>query len=195
MQTTDEIPDEEKKKIIKLWRKPGFPGAFTGLTNFRTCLALNENIHISRNRLFHIMQEDPDFILETKQKRKQILRRHFITHGFGNVFQADIAEMPTVGKFKAFLCCVDLFSRRIFCVLLKSKAAKEVRQAFKKIFKTAGIRPQQIETDRGSEFVGNKTFFHNEKIFYKIKVGKNKAAFAEHAIKVGGSIFVKHYLS
>ena len=184
MHEEDDIPDETKKKIRELWRKPGFPGAFTGLSNFRATLALDKNIHLSRIKLFHIMQDDEDFILETKRKRKQIPRRPLVVHGVASVWQADIGEMFTFNKFKSFLCCVDFFSRRIFCHLLETKSAKEVRLAFKKIFKEAGMRPQTLETDRGTEFLANRNFFRNHQIFHKIKIGKNKAAFAEHAIQV-----------
>ena len=180
----DDIPDEKKKEIRDLWRTPGFSGAFSGLTNFRTTLALNKNIHISRIKLFQIMQHDEDFILETKKKRKQIPRRPLTIHGFGNTWQADIAEMFPFEGYNSFLCCVDLFSRRIFCEVLKGKSAEEVKKAFKKTFQEAGVRPEKLETDRGSEFLGNRRFFRNQQIFFKIKVGKNKAAFAEHAIQV-----------
>lgn len=135
------------------------------------------------------MQDDQDFILETKRKQKEIPRRKLVIHGTGVLWQSDIAEMNEFDNFRSFLCCVDLFSRRIFCHKLKTKTAKEVRQAFRAIFKEAGLRPEKIETDRGSEFMGNRSFFKEQQIFFKIKVGRNKAAFAEHAIQV------RHFLS
>ena len=174
-----------KKRLIRsLWRKPGFPGAFTGLSTFRASLALDKNIHVSRTNLFHIMQRDNDFILETKRRRKKIPRRKLIVHGFATIWQSDIAEMPAYGEYNSFLCCIDLFSRNIYCRSLKSKQAKDVKEAFLDIFREVKVTPQQLETDRGSEFLGNRRFFAKQQIFYKIKVGKNKASFAEHAIQV-----------
>ncbi len=178
------ISEETKEQILSLWRKPGFPGAFTGLATFRTALALNKDIHLSKSQLFNIMKNDEDFVLETKRRRKQFPRRKLVIHGFGSVWQSDIAEMPLINDYIGFLCCIDLFSRNIYCKSLKSKEAKAVKVAFQEIFKQAGIKPQQLETDRGSEFLGNRSFFLKQQFFFKIKVGKNKASFAEHAIQV-----------
>ncbi len=81
----EEIPDETKKQILKLWRTPSFAGSFTGLATFQSLLALDKNIHISRTRLFQIMQRDEDFVLETKKRRKTFPRRKMIVHGFGKL--------------------------------------------------------------------------------------------------------------
>ncbi len=170
--------------IRALWRNPNFSGSFTGLSNFATALATEKKIHISRTRLFGIMEQDQDFILETKRKRKRFPRRKLTVHGFSTVWQSDIADMFEHNGYKAFLCCIDLFSRNIYCELLTSKRAEEVQQKFKKIFKKVNTKPDTLESDRGSEFVGSKSFFKKQNIFFKYKVGRNKASFAEYAIQV-----------
>ena len=81
-----------------------------------------------------------------------------------------------------FLLCIDVFSHQIFCEPLKTKKASEVRSAFKKIFIRAAIRPEKLETDQGKEFQANSKFFRSQKIFFKFKIGRNKASFAEYAI-------------
>ncbi len=189
MAEEDRIPDERiseklQEKNRKLWRTPNFPGAFTGLTTFRAALALNKSIHVNRTDLFHIMRSDEDFILETKRRRKVFKRRKLFVHGFSSIWQADLAEMGEVRSYKYFLCCIDLFSRNIYCESLKNKTGKDVRKAMTLIFKRAGITPRQIETDRGGEFMSNSTFFKQKHIYFKTKVGRNKAAFAEYAIQV-----------
>ncbi len=178
------ISEGLKEKIRKLWRTPSFHGSFTGLTNFHIALK-EKNIYLSKERLFHIMSEDQDFILETKKRRKKLIRRKMIVHGFGRLWQADIGEMvPTDDGYKSFLCCVDIFSRNIYCRPLKSKTAANVQKKFSEIFAEVYLKPEKIETDRGMEFVGSKAFFKKQKIFFKTKTGANKAAFAEHAIQV-----------
>ncbi len=87
---------------------------------------------------------------------------------------------------------MDIFSRNIYCRSLSSKRANEIKVTFRKIFKEAGIKPEKIESDRGSEFLGNQSFFKTEKIYFKTKVGANKASFAEHAIQV--SILLRAYV-
>ncbi len=176
--------EKEKKKILALWRTPSFPGSFSGLANFRTSLATIKDIHLSNTELFNIMKQDKNFILETKKRRKRFKRRKLVVHGFAKVWQADIGEMFPYNKIGSFLCCVDLFSRNIYCRTLRSKKSTEVQKKFLEIFKTVGMKPLKLETDRGSEFQGSKSFFLKEKIVYKVKVGANKASFAEHGIQV-----------
>ncbi len=137
------------------------------------------------------MEGDEDFILETKRRRKRFKRRKLVVHGFASVWQSDLAEMPEFNSYVGFLCCIDLFSRNIYCEALKSKKAEQVKENFKQIFSRVGMKPNSIETDRGSEFIGNKAFFRKEKIYLSFKVGRNKASFAEHAIQVGYTFFMK----
>ena len=172
------------EEIRKLWRTKTFPGAFSGLANFKVALATNKNIQISSKQLFSIMKTDEDFILETKRRRKRFNRRKLIVHGFATVWQSDVGIMPEFNSYVAFLCCIDLFSRNIYCAALKTKTAEEVQKKFKEIFSRVGFKPNKLETDRGSEYVGSKDFFQKEEIYLTFKVGRNKASFAEHAIQV-----------
>ncbi len=182
--TTTTLSNTEKDYIRSLWRDPNFSAAFSGLTNFQIALHSIKGIDISRSDLFKVMQTDQDFILETKKRLKKFERRHLVVHGFANIWQADVADMPPFREFKGFLLCIDLFSRNIYCRLLKTKKVKEVRQKFVQIFQEVGIKPQKLETDRGPEFMGGKSFFASKKILLKPKVGQNKASFAEHGIQV-----------
>ncbi len=172
------------EEIHNLWRNPKFSGAFSGIRTFKSCLALEKNINIPEKKLFDIMRKDPDFVLEMKKIRKTFVRRPLRLHGVGLLWQADLAIMPEQENFIGFLLCVDLFSRKIFCESLLSKDAKSVRIAFQKIFKRADLFPEKLETDQGKEFVGNKKYFKQKKIFFKIKTGRHKAAFAEKAIQI-----------
>jgi hypothetical protein len=71
-----------------------------------------------------------------------------------------------------------VFSRKIWCEVIKNKTAKNIQQAFDQIFKNAGTVPSVLETDRGSEYVGSADYFKNKKIVHRYKRGSNKAAFA-----------------
>ncbi len=177
------MADEYSEAAIRaLWRNPKFSGSFSGLSNFSNALRVEKNIKIPRAKLLNIMQKDDDFLLETKVHRKDIPRRQMKVHGVGILWQADLAEMFHMANKTGFLLCIDVFSRAIFCSTLKNKSAEEVRKAFRVIFRQAGLKPEKLETDQGSEFRGNRRFFDEEKIFFKVKIGRNKASFAEYGI-------------
>ncbi len=170
------------EKLIELWKNPKFSGSYSGITNFHAALAVEKNIHVPIHKLFTILRKDPDILLETKKKLKKIPRRPMKVHGVGVLWQCDLAEMHEVDEKKYFLLCIDIYSHNLYCEPLKTKSALEVRKAFKKIFKEAKLKPEKIESDQGGEFKGNTHFFKKEKVFLKIKIGRNKASFAEYAI-------------
>ena len=169
-----------KNKIVKLWKTPTFSGSSTGLSTFQDALK-EKGINISYNKLYAIMREVPDYITSTRPVRRYP-RRTMKVHGFCDLWQADLAEMPLDEEFKYFLLCIDIFSRKIFCRKLKTKTSLEVRQAFDDIFREVKTVCSKLETDQGTEFKGNKKYFKEKKIFFRIKTGLNKASFAEHAI-------------
>ncbi len=171
-------------EIRELWRDPSFSGSFAGVRNFQATLALEKGVHKDITTLFHILRQDPDFVVEMKRERKTFPRRSIMVHGVGRLWQADLAILFSFEGFIGFLLCVDVFSRAIFCEKIKNKDAKTIRLAFEKIFKEAGLKPDKLESDRGAEFVGNKDFFKKNKIFFKIKTGRHKAAFAEKGIQI-----------
>lgn len=94
----------------------------------------------------------------------------------------DIAYMFPFNKYLYFLLLVDCFSLKIFVRPLKSKSSKEVGRAFEEIFQEFNAPIHVLETDRGSEFIGCKKLFKDNKIFFKTKFGRNKAGIAEWAI-------------
>ena len=71
-----------------------------------------------------------------------------------------------------------MFSHKIWAELLKTKSSAEVGKAFDKIFEDANVTPEKLEVDQGSEFKGLKPYFKRKKIYYKIKIGAQKASFA-----------------
>jgi hypothetical protein len=175
------ITDE---KILKLWRDPRFSGSYRGVKSFQILLKTDLNIDVSEKRLYSILRKDPIYLIHTKPKRK-IERRHYDLHNYGELVQADIAQMFEYNSYKYFLLLIDCFSSKIFVKCLKSKNSEEVANAFSTIFKEFGAQIHILETDRGKEFLGaSKKLFKREKIFYKQKYGKNKANFAENGIHI-----------
>ncbi len=140
-----------EKKILELWRDPNFSGAYSGLANFQTCLEHEKNIKISRNDLLQILKRDRDYVLEMRKVPKIVSRRKMNIHGYGQLFQSDVAFLFEHNNFIGFLLCIDIYSRRIFCQKIKSKSKEEIQKAFKKIFDEAGVRPEKLETDQVSE--------------------------------------------
>ena len=94
----------------------------------------------------------------------------------------DLAFMFASMGYKYFLLLIDVFSRHIYCEPLKRKTAPQVGIAIEKILAKMHAPNQKIQTDQGTEFIGNKALFKKYKIRFTTKHLTNKASFSEQAI-------------
>ena len=170
------------KKILELWRDPNFSGSYRGIKTFQLLLKTDLNIDVSENRLYKVIKNDPIFIIHQRPQRK-IERRSYDVNNYGELVQADIAYMFNYDNYKYFLLLIDCFSSKIFTVPLKTRDSDTVAKAFREIFEEFQGTIYELQTDRGKEFLGpSKKLFKEKEIYATIKLGKNKANFAEHGI-------------
>lgn len=172
------LSDEE---ILDIYKDEKFPGSFSGLRTFQQFLLTDKNEHISIKRLRDILKTQIFFITSQRQIKK-FPRRHYYVQSFGEIFQADLAEMYECEGFHFFLLVIDVFSNHMWTVPLKNKAKETVKLGFQLIFDEIGNLPTKISTDQGKEFISLKSFFAEKGILLTLKTGKNKANFSEYGI-------------
>jgi tRNA(Met) C34 N-acetyltransferase TmcA len=76
-------------------------------------------------------------------------RRQISVNNYGELVQADLAQMYTYDNYKYFLLLVDAFSSKVLVRPLKSKTSIEVKNAFEDIFDEFQATIYVLETDRG----------------------------------------------
>lgn len=167
--------------ILNLWKDPNFAGSYSGIRTFHILLKTDLNQDIPEKRLFSILKQEPTYLIHLKPKRR-FQRRAYDVRRYGELIQGDIAYMFEFDQFKYFLTIIDVYSRKIYALPLKSKQSTEVESALDIIFKQFDVPIDKFETDQGSEFIGCKNFFKKQHIFFKYKFGQNKSNFAEHSI-------------
>ena len=90
-----------------------------------------------------------------KPARRKFPNRATLTSHCGAQWQADLNDMITYSRVNKGNCyiltVIDVFSRYAWAQPLKTKSAKDIVQAFDKIFKSA-TPPYYLQTDRGKEF-------------------------------------------
>ena len=172
------LSDEE---LLELYRDKTFPGAYSGGRNFKIFLKTEKGEDIPLTRIYRVLKTLPSYIISQRRKRR-FPRRSYDVAGYGILVQADLAFMFEKDGFNSFLTVVDVFSRKIFIELLKSKKASDVQKAFENIYKEFGAPISEISTDQGKEFVALRNFFEQQDTRLTFKYGANKANFAEHAI-------------
>ena len=171
------------EQILQLYKDPNFVASFTGVRNFRNFLFTEKGEHVPEKRIYSILKKDPNYIIHMKPARKYETRSYDI-QSFGELVQADLAEMFEYDGYKYILVVIDVFSKHIFAEPLKDKTAKTVGESLEKIFQQFQSPITKLETDQGKEFIGNRDLFKKNKIIFKTKHLVNKASFAEGAIRL-----------
>lgn len=170
-------------QILALYRNPKFSGSFAGVKTFQDALWVEKNENIPQKRLYGILKNYPLYIQHMKTVTK-FPQRHYQCTSYGQIVEADLAEMPEFQGYNYILVVVDVFSKHLYAEPMKTKTASETRNGFKKIFAEFGSAIIKLQTDQGKEFTGNRTFFKEQHIYFHTKVGRNKASFAEASIRL-----------
>ena len=91
-----------------------------------------------------------------KPVRRHFKRRCVVVGGPNQQWQADLVDMS---RLKAandgttfLLTVIDVFSKRAWCIPLKSKSAASLVAAFRRLLNDVN-RPTTLQTDKGSEFL------------------------------------------
>lgn len=118
----------------------------------------------------------------TKRVVRKFPRRKVITYGKNDVWAGDLVDMgewvDDNDGYRYMLNVIDVFTRYAWSVPLKTKGAKEVLNAFKKILSDSKEKPSRFWTDNGSEFYNKElmAFLKKERISLYSTYGDNKAA-------------------
>ncbi|KMQ83116.1 hypothetical protein RF55_20884 [Lasius niger] len=88
--------------------------------------------------------------------RKNIPRRCVIVRGYDDLWQADVVEMRPYARFNEnhnyILTVIDVLSKYVWAVPLKSKSGNEMSETISKIIRDDKRCPKNFQTDRGKEF-------------------------------------------
>ena len=115
-----------------------------------------------------------------------------------NIWGVDLADMQSLSKknkgIKYLLCNIDLYSKYAFVVPLKDKKGISIVNAFKKIIKQSGRKPNKIWVDQRGEFYNNdfqKWFLSNNIIVYST-YNEGKSVVVERFIRALKNKLYKH---
>lgn len=140
------LSDDE---LLQLWQNETFAGSFSGARTFRMFLKTDKNIDVPISKIYSLLKQLPLYVMNQKRIRK-FPRRKYVVTSFGQVCQADLAEMAPFNKFRYFLLLVDLFSRHLYVEPLRRKTGPIVKKAFEKIFEEMKSPIIKLETDQAS---------------------------------------------
>ena len=138
------------------------------------------------------------YTLHRSLKRK-FPRNRVIVAGIDSQWDADLMDMTQLAKFnegyKYVLICIDILSKFVWVIALKSKQSKEVLKAFQNIF-AQGRKPNSLRTDQGREFLNKMVseLFKQEGIHHFVTENTEiKANIAERVIRTLKSRMFKYF--
>lgn len=124
-----------------------------------------------------------------KPIRVNFERRRYEIRSISDVLQLDIADMGLLRNenrgYTYFLLAVNPFTKMIYGEILRTKGAREVVEATKRILERTGIRFERIMTDRGTEFLNalfRREIVNANNIHHYVTHSPKKCVHVERAI-------------
>lgn len=162
----------------KIYYDPRNPGSFSSIAN----LARAGNFSTKDARNWLLTQ---DTYTLHRAARKRFPRNKYYVDNIDDLWQADLCDMRTLSSHNDntnyLMTVIDAFSRYAWVRALKTKHNASIKAAFQDILDT-GRKCVNLETDKGSEFVGKGLvpFFAANKInFFTTKNPDVKASLVE----------------
>ena len=125
--------------------------------------------------------------------------RPVIVHDIDEQWQMDLVDLSNLSKynsgFKYLLVTIDVLSKYAWIEPLKTKTAKELKEAIEKIFSSDGRQPSMIQTDKGTEFLNFqvKNLLKERKIKLFTTNSERKASVVERLNRTMKSIMFKYF--
>lgn len=157
---------------------PKQPGSFAGISTYVKQHKLDKK-NVER------LLDQPAYTLH-KPARRKFPRNRVVVGGIDHLWQCDLSDLSGIAKYNDqytfLLFCIDVLSKYLWIVPLRSKSADSIIKAFQFILKTSKRQPLAIQSDEGTEFVNQhfKAFLNKHNIkFYFTYNAESKASIVE----------------
>ncbi|CAK5015629.1 unnamed protein product [Meloidogyne enterolobii] len=176
------------KLLQHLYNDPDSPAAFSGVDRLwyeaRKILK-----HLPRKVVQDFLEGHRTYTL-MRPKRIHYPRSKTVAAGFMTDVQVDLADFQSLSRHnkgnRYLLLGIDVLSKRVFGVPVKSKKIDDMLEAFKQLIEQMPMKPHRIFSDKGLEFKNKqlKEFFEKEEIEkFEATHSIVKASLAERAIR------------
>jgi hypothetical protein len=152
-------PSEEVLKTLDdLYNNPESPAAFAGVDRLWQEAKRVLGRKVKKRDIIYFLQGHRTYGL-MKPRRVHFPRRKFIASGWGTDVNVDLADFRKLADENEgnnyLLVAVDVLSKRIFAVPVKTKGKADMVDAFKRLLAQMPFRPHRIFSDLGTEFTNS----------------------------------------
>jgi len=152
--------------ISRLYYDPSKPSAFSTRQKLQNALSQSTVKQKQKTDVKAWLLKQDAYTLH-RPVRKRFPRNPYTVNNINDVWESDLVDVQSLGKYndgiKYLLTVIDVFSKYLHIIPLRSKTGKAVTTAFQTILKDPKYskpirrRPVWVRTDRGKEFL-NKSF-------------------------------------
>ena len=173
--------------LTQLYYNPKRSGSLGGVERLYRDVKKEGKYDISRAQLKKWLMKQDTYTLH-KQACRHYKRNRVIVGGIDELWQMDLADMQSHAAendgYRYLLVCIDVFSKYVWVIPLKTKTGPDLVMAFKKILES-GRKPQKIQTDEGTEFFNKhfKDLMKAEEIQLYNTYNETKASVVERVIR------------
>ena len=174
------LTEKKRKQLLSYWEDPQFAGSFSGSSTFMDALK-KRGIKVSEKDVVLFLNSIPSYV--NRVHRLKITKyRPYTVQGVNLLWEADVGIMDTRSStFKAFVLCVDVYSRRIFTSAIEGYTLPQLQAALEDIFKqNSGTTPQTLAADE--QFTPLQKWLATQNVHFNIKSRRHKAAMAENSV-------------
>ena len=173
--------------LAQVYYNPKRSGALGGVERLYRDVKKDGKYDISHAQLKKWLMKQDTYTLH-KPARRHYKRNRVIVGGIDELWQMDLADMQAIAAendgYRYLLVCIDVFSKYVWVIPLKTKTGPALVTAFKKILES-GRKPQKIQTDQGTEFFNKhfKDLMKKEEIQLYNTYNETKASVVERVIR------------
>lgn len=181
--------------LSSIYYDPKHPAAYGGVDKLYRTVRKEGKFVLGRTKIRNWLLKQEDYAVH-REERGKFKRRRVIAPFVDYQWDVDTANMDYYKKhnngYAYFLLAVDILSKFVWTVPLRTKTGKEMTRAFEHIF-DQGRKPTHVRSDKGTEFVNKdvKRMLKQEHVGYFVTQNIVKASYAERAIKTIKSRLVR----
>lgn len=146
------------KALENIYYDPQNPAGLGGVDSVYRA-AKQKGIKVTRKKVEEWISSQETYSLH-KPARRKFKRNRVIVAGIDDQWQTDLVDLRSLSSsnkgYNYLLVCIDVFSKYLWVIPLKTKHGKTLVTAFKKILES-GRKPVKLQSDKGTEFL-NKEF-------------------------------------
>lgn len=119
-----------------------------------------DEVKVTKEEVKKFLNSELSEQLTKQQTFAKIKSGHIIAMGENEEWQIDIFFLPKYWKenhgYKMIFAVVDIFTRKAYCVPMKTKEIEDTTKALQYIIETYKVQPHVISSDNDSSFTGGK---------------------------------------